>query len=89
MKCVFCERELEPFSVDSFQPYDGGQLTLNFSFGSRYDQIESSPNSDDPMKRMLSSDLLVGYICDDCFDKKHHLFEGYHAIKTTEWQKVV
>jgi hypothetical protein len=91
MKCVFCERELEPvFEDNQFQAFGGGDLKVSFGFGSRHDHLGQRPDSEVPLERLLACDVIVGFICDDCFEKKHELFEGYNAVhQRPEWKKIV
>jgi hypothetical protein len=92
MQCIICERELEPAfegAEERCQPDGGGSFALGFSYGSRHDQLNKDPDSEDRMTKLLSSDWIMGYFCDDCFEKKHHLLEGYHTLKLPTWERVV
>ena len=51
MKCICCEKELEPVSDSSvMQPYNGGEVRVSFHYGSRFDWLGSrTPIRDDEL----------------------------------------
>lgn len=54
-KCVLCRKELELFDEEHFQPFEGGEIQLIFSYGSKFDEY--------PMAKYR------GFICDVCSEK--------------------
>jgi hypothetical protein len=55
MNCVICNKPLEPVFEDSkYQPHDGGEIQLIFSYGST--QFDEAPGCT----------RFHGVICDDC-----------------------
>lgn len=117
--CIVCEKELEPVDYASVaQPYDGGEIRANFSFGSRYDYIgfrspvvgppytehdlgepfgviksgqligteprEGSMDAPERANRLAACSHILAVICDDCFEKKAHLFKGYEENETAK-----
>lgn len=122
MKCIICEKELEPVSETShMQPYGGGEVKVSFHYGSRFDWLGSQRGIEDPnapvqpdpiakifgkksdkMVRVISEEHpgttepvdgalnhekraiqltscshIYGVMCDDCFEAKAHLFQGF------------
>lgn len=90
-KCFVCEKELlvcttrggQPISM---HPVGCGVFTICFGYGSDFDQGGLAPYpDDDPNEKLLHSDEIRGYICDECVEKKISLLEGYkYNIKKSE-----
>lgn len=66
---------------------DGGTLELYMGYDSRFDEGGyrscPQPNPQDPNYQevtLMGSDLIKTYLCDDCFEKKMHLFEGWNKV---------
>lgn len=90
-KCIFCEKDMTGIA-DTFQPDDGGEVRINFSYGSRHDQELDMKGcgfhihhvielSETRLQKLLCCEKIVGYVCDDCFEKKQHLFSGYETSR--------
>lgn len=83
VKCLICEKKLEKQEDDFEMPVDnGGWMQIAFGYGSKYDQIGIVGL--DPIRDLLSCDIVQAYICDDCFRVKFSLCEGYNKSKTYE-----
>lgn len=67
--CFKCETPLDKQFEDVI--YDGGYATLEFGYGSKYDQIYLGRG-----KKLTECELKI-YICDSCFNTTTHLVEGY------------
>lgn len=103
-KCLKCEKELKPVGDNCSNIDDAGYMEVSFHYGSRNDQMKGfiditkfrRRRSGDPepppltrRERLLKSDKIQAYICDDCFEKYEELFEGYSVhTKTDETRKV-
>ncbi len=57
--CVVCNKQLECAvgKWDSYQPYDGGEICLSFSYGSAKFDLG------------FNTTVYRGLICDDCAEK--------------------
>jgi len=100
MKCLKCEKEMEPeeYCTDH-QPNGGGELRARFNYGSRHDQgigfVEpknDKEDSNDPDKRVmaiLGCTIVRAYICDECFKKNIHLFEGWKEEQKWSEEKII
>jgi len=79
MQCLICEKDLQGEAADDLGHivYDGGTLELTMGYGSRYDGYL---DNGDFKSRLLSSTVIRTFICDDCFEKKIKLFEGWDKI---------
>lgn len=88
MRCFKCERTIvvmNDFGEPLGNCLDGaGRFTPNFGYGSVHDS--ESPHGFLPTAEFAAlslaeqldrCDRVVGYICDDCYEKYAHLLEGY------------
>lgn len=81
--CFVCKKQLEIFNEEYRQPYEGGEVQINFAFGSRHDQLLDFASRDDHFKpknklgQLMASEVITGYICDDCFEDRVDYFSGY------------
>lgn len=80
MKCFCCEKEMKEDPDGILQ--GGGTAQLSFGYGSRFDccgfDFELPEKTDAPrVDRLAACPIIVGYICDDCFEKKQGFFEGW------------
>lgn len=86
MKCLICEKEIK--TLDDVPNLDGaGTLTACFDYGSGHDQfsVHSCPIKDrTSLENLLACDRIKTWICDDCFEHKQHLFQGFRVKKTVE-----
>lgn len=94
MKCFICEKEVVYLDNMPNNPDNAGTISVHFGYGSRYDGTGMGyfENSDEPrVDRLASCDIISGVLCDDCFEKKQHLLDGYEVIKhtTSDWNKIV
>ena len=87
MHCLICEKAISILE-DMPNPVGAGTLTACFGYGSGHDQLgaRSIPMKGDAprLDKLLSCDRIRAWICDDCFEKKHHLFQGFEIKKTVE-----
>lgn len=83
MKCLCCEKVLGEMYAgrESFTPEDGGRMMVSFGYGSRHDQGGSGP-AVTPIDKLLNCNEIEAYICDDCFEKKFDLMNGFSVKKT-------
>jgi hypothetical protein len=77
MKCLKCEKELEFYPENSTNVNDGGDLWVEFHYGSRHDMCIGFSGrkimyNDTNLGKLLAADRLKAYICDDCFEKNLH-----------------
>jgi hypothetical protein len=71
MKCIVCEKELEPeLNCDKFQPGFGSEIQIIPAYGSRFDEIWGH--------------VYRGVICDKCHYDKFDLLERYRKTKQYE-----
>ena len=85
-RCLICEKELEDSDCGN-NVESAGQLIASFDYGSRYDHLgyrTPIPENTTPVDKMAACHEIVAYICDDCFEKRCHLFEGYKYEDVTE-----
>lgn len=94
-RCLVCEKELRHEAMKVDKPdhlgrtrynhppivYDAGEVQVSFSYGSNHDQGGSGYEPKTPIEKLLSCHEIRGYLCDDCFEKKLHLFEGWDRIE--------
>lgn len=81
VKCFICEKDLV---YDREWVYDGGVVHLSFGYGSRHDQMgmrHEVPKNH--LDKLLCSNEIEGYICDDCVERKQKLLRGFHVMKKT------
>jgi uncharacterized protein YlaI len=81
VKCLLCEKDLQ--LSESGLIDDAGFIYVEFHYGSKHDQCKGFGHYgfDETLQdRLLGSDEIEAYICDDCFDKKHHLMRGFNKI---------
>lgn len=88
--CLICDKELES---DHDLAMDAGFVTINFHYGSKFDQCIGMPtkgiykhtiDKNDPkkkLKEMLNCKKIEGVVCDECFVKKLDYFQGYAEYK--------
>lgn len=76
--CLICEEMITPSS---------GLCTVEFGYGSRYDQLGCG--GDNMIDKLLACSIVEAYICDDCFEKKAHLFNGFDVTVKSEKTRVV
>lgn len=77
--CLCCEK---PLAFNDCNAIDGGgKMSLVFGYGSTHDGLRTlaSKNRRD---KLLMADIIEAYICDDCFDKKSRLMNGYRTKET-------
>jgi uncharacterized protein YlaI len=81
VKCLLCEKDLELDGHGLVN--DGGFVYVEFHYGSKHDQCKGFGYNwnEDVVDCLLGSDEIEAYICDDCFDKKHHLMRGFKVEK--------
>lgn len=84
-KCLICEQEL---TLEDGMLQGGGFLKLSFGFGSRFDHMAFDGVNPLKMRGPLfmacaghRDGLIRAYICDDCFEQRHHLMEAYRVRK--------
>ncbi len=73
-------------------PDHGGEITVHFGYGSRHDQllcIERSLDAPLRIDNLLNCNLIKTWICDDCFEKKQHLFNGFRIKKQVSEIKII
>lgn len=76
-KCICCLKEVRTGEYADL-PVDGGMVEVHFGYGSRHDQgsaglYEAATRLD----KLLASHRILGAICDDCFESRQGLFEGF------------
>jgi hypothetical protein len=93
MQCLICEKNIKLiYSNYPNNPDNGGEITVSFGYGSKHDQLPFIERSlDAPLRidNLLSCDLIKAWICDDCFEKKQHLFNGFQIKKQVTEIKVI
>jgi len=73
--CLICEKEIDV--RDEYNIIDGGKVSFDFNFGSRYDCTHSS-EAKEKDELLAAVDLVTKcYIHDDCFKAKCHLMKGF------------
>ncbi len=88
--CLCCEKALE--TTHDTVVYDGGWMVVDFGYGSRFDydcNTSLRPVSSDSVPEVLACDEIRAYICDDCFEQKANLFEGYRITKVQRRERAV
>lgn len=72
VSCIICNKQIGA--------YDGGNFEISFGCMSKYDIINKlkgeARDKANPIDKLLSYDIIKGYICDDCFDKKVEKLHG-------------
>ena len=87
MICLICEKQVN--MLNEYNLDGAGEIIVSFGYGSNHDQIGVPDLT--PQKRMdvlLSSDTIKSVICDSCFEKKEHCFNGYN-VRTTLSEKLI
>jgi hypothetical protein len=74
-KCLVCGKHIE---TGEFGEISGGTLTLEFHYGSIYDQCGYASLPIDKTTTLLQSDQIRGYLCDTCFPQVNDRLEGYN-----------
>lgn len=100
-KCIKCEKtllfEFEGDNDDNTNPIAcAGFIEVSFHYGSRHDQCKgwhdkaiSRLDESTPLKKILTSDRIQGYICDECFEDNLELFEGWDITTETIQKKII
>lgn len=74
--CFCCENELE-VDCDTIVN-DGGWMNIDFGYGSKFDyDRNASLGAEDEVGKLLQCNEVRAYICDECFERKFKLCEGY------------
>lgn len=97
MKCFICEKQLIPVipeKPDNCQPYDGGEISFYFCYGSKLDQCldfqKRDPNNENTyLNKLLCCHPINGVICDECFIAKAHLLIGFQRDEKNILKRVV
>lgn len=77
VQCLICEKALV---YDNEWVYDGGVIHLSFGYGSKHDQMGMrSQMPENHLDKLLCSNQIEGYVCDECFEKKQSLLRGFHV----------
>jgi len=87
-KCLLCQN---PFEDDPHGFIAGASLSANFGYHSKFDNCPALPPSEVNLtgsERLSLCREVVAYICDGCFEKNYHLFEGYDIISTRPKRKL-
>lgn len=87
VKCLKCEKEMQYLAADAAEVSDnnkcidnGGRLDANFGYGSVHDQIgQTIQEPKTHMDRLENAQIIRAYICDSCFARHAHLFEGFNV----------
>lgn len=86
MKCLICETELVRTIPEEYgNSFDGGgEIRVEFGYGSQFDFVRNSNALDlhdrgdwSRIMKLMTAEMIVGAICDECFTAKSHLFRGY------------
>lgn len=85
-KCLCCEKEIKE---EKHFLMGAGSLLLNFGYGSKFDQFLSASVQESVLDSLVSCQKVVAYICDDCFELKSKLFEGYNIVVNRQEKIVV
>jgi hypothetical protein len=96
-RCLKCEKELEFVSECGENINDAGYIEVTFHYGSRHDQCidlrvgrrRAFHRAERRIEKLLASDKIQAYICDDCFEKHEELFEAYSVDTKTEETRVI
>lgn len=97
MYCVKCEKEMNYLheSKDHWEGNinDGGAFSFSFGYGSKFEMIGNPPKSEARIHQLLACSDIIGFICDDCFEKYSYLFNGYKIINpkynSNKYEKVI
>jgi len=76
--CLICGKSL-PWEESMELVEGGGFVVLSFHYGSRHDQLATWVDKD-KKSELLRCDEIRAYICDDCFENKLDLFEGWNIL---------
>lgn len=83
---MLCQKKLRIDKI-SGNVLGGGSGNLDvFGYGSCHDQLGTAPKN--PLKKLLQADRMIFYICDECFEKNAHLFQGINLIHTVQTKRV-
>lgn len=85
VSCLVCEKILD---IKQGSVMDGGRCNVSFGYGSQHDQIGAIYGLSD-IDNLLLCNRIIAYICDECFDKKSTLFEGYKITKKTTLSRII
>ncbi len=85
--CIICEKVIEQVAgEDEF--FKGGELEATFGYGSNHDQLGARgfwPEHQMDREILLTrANLLITYICDECFDQKLDFFRAFDFRETVE-----
>jgi len=87
-KCLLCQKSMNE-DGDGF--ISGCTMYLHFGWKSRYDDAPGLPPPGvvlTPAERLAICREVVAYLCDECYEKNYHLFEGYDIISTRPKRKL-
>lgn len=91
--CFVCAKRLNAVFPNTIaQPDRGGEINLHFDYGSRYDWIKlraSDPSKLDHSERVARASKKVGVICDQCFEDRISLVEGYEQDESGRWYRTI
>lgn len=80
-KCFVCEKDMSyQGESTSAAVYAGGTAEVTFGYGSRKFDLAADPEGT-RAEKLLACSKVVGYICDECFENKSHLFTGWNKSK--------
>ncbi len=91
--CFVCFKRLNVVlpNVISY-PERGGEISFSFGYGSRYDLVglkSSDPSKLDHSQRVALASKKVAVICDQCFEDRISLVEGYEQDESGRWYRTV
>lgn len=84
VNCLICDRNLIIDENELVQ--DGGFVYIEFHYGSRHDQCKGFKNISD--NKLLNSDQIEAYICDDCFEKKQEKMRGFKIERINKREEI-
>jgi hypothetical protein len=93
----FTEDVIHGENSNNSTPIDNaGFIEVSFHYGSRHDQMKgwhdksvSRLDTSTPLKKILASDRIQGYICDGCFEEHIDLFEGWRIERETKQTRLI
>lgn len=55
----------------------------------KWKRVDWAINSDNKLRNLMACNKVRGCICDECLEKKQHLFKGYWTDDNEKFEKVV